>query len=184
MNVFVLGTGRTGTTTFIEACGHLTNYTSGHETRVRRLGRDRFKYPDNHIEADNRLSWMLGQLHQEYKVKDTLYVYLKRNRDEVAHSYLKRWNNGYRAGIITAFGHGIVMKAEDWTEEEKLEVCKFYVDTVNYNVTQFLKDKPSMTMYLEAIRDTFPEFLDRINAEGDIKAAMAEWDVKHNASKN
>ncbi len=62
MNVFVLGTGRCGTTTFMKACRHVTNCTSGHETRVNHVGPERLSYPSNHIEADNRLSWFLGRL--------------------------------------------------------------------------------------------------------------------------
>jgi ferritin-like protein len=48
--------------TFIRACQHITNYTAGHETRSTLLGEARVAYPDQHIEADNRLSWMLGKL--------------------------------------------------------------------------------------------------------------------------
>jgi hypothetical protein len=58
VNVFVLGRGRCGSTTFIRAYKHISNFTSGHETRARLLGEARLNYPDHHIEADNRLSWM------------------------------------------------------------------------------------------------------------------------------
>jgi ferritin-like protein len=52
--------------TFIRACRHITNYTAGHETRSTLLGEDRIAYPRQHIEADNRLSWMLGKLGKKY----------------------------------------------------------------------------------------------------------------------
>jgi len=38
MNVFVLNTGRCGSTTFSKACQHVSNFTSQHESRVGLLG--------------------------------------------------------------------------------------------------------------------------------------------------
>ena len=54
MRVFILCTGRTGSTTIIKAARHIKNYTADHESLARKFGEDRFKYPDNHIEADNQ----------------------------------------------------------------------------------------------------------------------------------
>jgi hypothetical protein len=62
MNVFVLTTGRSGSLTFAEACRRITNYTTGHETRVGRVGPERLAYPDRHIEVDHRLAWFLGRM--------------------------------------------------------------------------------------------------------------------------
>ncbi len=45
MNVFVLTTGRSGSLTFAEACRHISNYSSGHETRVGLIGAERLAYP-------------------------------------------------------------------------------------------------------------------------------------------
>ena len=82
-NVFVLCTGRCGSTTFDRACRHMTNWTAGHETRSHLTGPDRFAYPPRHIEADNRLSWMLGRLEQAYGA-DAAYVHLTRDAEAVA----------------------------------------------------------------------------------------------------
>lgn len=180
-SVFVLGTGRCGTVTFIRACEHLDNFTAGHETRSGLIGADRFAYPDGHIEADNRLAWFLGGLSNHYDDRGVLYVHLKRDPADVAASFLKRWNGGFRASIIRAFGYGILMKDDDW--QDPLEVCRFYVDTVTSNIDQFLSNRPSMTLYLEGIESGFPEFLDRIGASGDLHSALAEWEVRHNASR-
>ncbi|MHC4834220.1 MAG: hypothetical protein ACYTFH_10095, partial [Planctomycetota bacterium] len=60
MNVFILSTGRAGSMSFERACSHITNYSAGHETRSGFLGQRRFDYPQNHIESDNRLAWLLG----------------------------------------------------------------------------------------------------------------------------
>ena len=60
MNMFVLNTGRCGSTAFVEACKHIMNFSSAYESRAGRIGHDRFAYPENHIEADSQLSWFLG----------------------------------------------------------------------------------------------------------------------------
>ena len=65
MNIFVLNTGRCGSTTFIKACQHIRNYTALHESRANRIAEQRLAYPRDHIEADNRLSWFLGRLDRQ-----------------------------------------------------------------------------------------------------------------------
>ena len=108
MNVFVLNTGRCGSTTFTKACKHITNYTSEHESRAGMLGKKHFNYPGNHIETDNRLCWFLGRLDEAYG-NDAYYVHLKRNTKDVASSFAKR----YSGGIMRAYrgegkGGGII----------------------------------------------------------------------------
>ena len=66
-NIFVVTTGRAGSKSFVEAAAKLKNYTCGHETHSRKLYiDDRLDYPKYHIEADNRLVWMLGSLNKRY----------------------------------------------------------------------------------------------------------------------
>ncbi len=181
--VFVLSTGRCGSTTFIRACDHLTNYTSGHETRAARAGEKRFDYPERHIESDNRLSWMLGDLGRRFDPKQTLYVHLTRDREEVARSFLKRFDNPSRAGIITAFSHAIVMHRRDWPPRQQIDLCRFYVDVVTSNIEAFLEHQPhTLAVRLETADTDFPRFLSMIRAEGDLEAAQGEWGVRHNAS--
>jgi len=90
MNIFCLSTGRCGSTKFIKAFSHAVNYTPGHETRSSFIREDRFLYPDQHVESDNRLSWMLGSL-ERYHVDDPIYVHLTRDRDAVVESFTKRY---------------------------------------------------------------------------------------------
>ena len=183
MRVFVLGTGRCGTTTFIKACEHFGNYTAAHESRVRLIGAQRLDYPDGHIEADNRMSWLLGTLAQRFDGSDVLYVHLRRDRDEVIESFRRRWDAGHRTSIIRAFAHGIVMRASDWPEEDITLVCGHYVDVVTANIDQFLQGRPSLELWLHELHDTFPEFAGRIGATGDLGAAMGELGTRHNASE-
>lgn len=178
MNIFVLNTGRCGSTTFIEACKHITNYSCAHESRSAMLGQERLNYPENHIEADNRLSWLLGRLDKQYG-DSAFYVHLKRNEYDTARSFTKRFSGG----IIKAYrGDGILMGLPEDTDP--LSVSLDYCNTVNSNIDFFLKDKSKqITITIENIEQGFSEFWSRINAEGDISAALKELNTKHNATK-
>jgi hypothetical protein len=178
MRVFVLSTGRCGSTTFARACGHLTNFSSGHETRSQLKGPDRLNYPDNHIECDNRLSWLLGRLDERFG-DNAFYVHLLRNPERVAESYNRRWKK--KASIVKAYRNGIHMNVEDPDSEEW--VLEF-IDTVTKNIEFFLSNKSRvMTMRMEDADQQFPKFLEWIGAEGDLAAATGEWSVRHNEGR-
>lgn len=155
----------------------MTNYTCGHETRTARLGKDRFDYPENHIEADNRLSWLLGRLDKTYG-DNAFYVHLKRDERETARSYARRYSDG----IMKAYrGLGILM----WLPEnsDPMAVSLDYCHTVNSNIELFLKDKSNkMEVSLENIDRDFVKFWKTIGAEGDLNSALNEFKVKYNAS--
>lgn len=178
MNVFVLCTGRCGSMTFINAAGHIKNYSAGHETRTKLLGLERFNYPTNHIEADNRLSWLLGRLESAYG-DNAYYVHLKRSEIATAQSFVKR----YEGGIMKAYrGNGIVMGLPE--NSNPMAVALDYCNTVNSNICHFLANKSQViNVSLENGKTDFEKFWQLIGAEGDIDKALAEFDVKHNASK-
>jgi hypothetical protein len=92
MRVFAVGTGRCGSTTFAEACSHITNFTSAHESGKGKLA-GRLEYPDRHIEVDNRLSWFLASLHERYG-NDVFYVHLTRDPSATTRSFVARWAEG------------------------------------------------------------------------------------------
>jgi len=175
MNVFILSTGRAGSMSFERACRHITNYSAGHETRSGLLGQRRFDYPQNHIESDNRLAWLLGRLEREYG-DDAVYVHLIRDPTNTANSFASRANRG----IMRAYRDGILLGVGEFESDEM--VALDYVDTVNENIRQFLRDKTrAITFELESVTDRFHEFWDMIDAEGDYAAAVAEFQVRHNA---
>lgn len=176
MNVFILCTGRCGSTTFSRACEHMTNYTVGHETNINRLGAGRVNYPDNHIEVDNRLSWFLGRLEQTYG--DTaFYVHLLRERGATVASFEKR----AAFGIMAAYREGVYLGLKDNQTAE--EVADDYYITVNANIRAFLRDKNNkFTVELEELSKKFATFWRAIGAEGDINEAMMELESHHNAS--
>jgi len=167
--------------TFAHACEHLTNYTSAHESLVDQIGDARFAYPENHIEADNRLTWHLGQLAEKFDSQDVLYVHLRRDPEKIAQSFLKRWEDiQFGSAILPAFANGIVMREKAWPRERRIEVCRFYVDTVIANTEQFIKTRPHMTVELEDGGISFNHFLDRIGAAGDLDATRTAWTTVQN----
>ncbi len=180
MNVFILSTGRCGSMTFERACRHITNYTAGHETRAGRLGVARLDYPANHIESDNRLSWFLGRLERRFG-DDAFYVHLQRDRESVARSYARRWKRGM---ILPAYAEGIYLGLEADIEADALAIAWDYVDTVTANIELFLRGRSNcMAFHLETAGRDFPEFWEWIGATGDLAAALAEFEVAHNASE-
>lgn len=185
MNVFILNAGRSGSTTFARACGHITNYTAGHETRIDRFGADRFDYPKNHIEVDNRLAWLLGRL-ERVCTRDTVFVHLKRNRAKTVKSFAQRCTKG----IIRAYAQDIIVSPlkgvawRQWVRGDAHRVAEDYYSTVECNIDLFLRDKIHvLEMHLGIIEDQFPEFWELIGAEGDMDAAIKEFDRYYNAGK-
>ena len=180
MRVFVLTTGRSGSTTFQRACSHISNFSSGHESRARKPASERIEFPDNHIEADNRLSWLLGRLDDRYG-NDAYYVWLKRDDRLVSESYSKRWGRMYY--IMEGYCYSI-LQFPIYSEKTRLQLASDYVGTVNANIKLFLKDKKnSMVFHLESAEHDFRRFWNWIGAEGDIDRALAEWEVAYNATE-
>lgn len=181
MRVFVLCTGRCGSTTFARAASHATNVTAAHESRAHLLRR-RLDYPDNHVEVDNRLAWFLGGLEKRYG-DDPLYVHLTRDAEETAESYSHRWRGP--VSLVRAYGSGIVQgrrslqRDEDW-----LEVSRSCVATVNENIEAFLSTKTKVVhATLGDLRSGFDEMWKRAGLEGDLAAAHEELTRRHNARK-
>jgi hypothetical protein len=177
MNIFILCTGRCGSHTFIKACKHINNYTSSHESRSPLLGNNRLKYPQNHIEADNRLSWFLGRLDEIYG-DNAVYVHLVRNRTHTGQS-LSRYMH---MGIMKAYTNGILKRSS--YRNDPLEISLDYYDNVNKNINAFLKDKThKMIFTLENASKDYRIFWDLIGAEGDLEAALQEWERQYNPSR-
>ena len=176
MNIFVLNSGRCGSTTWIQACQHIDNYTAAHESRAHLLGASRLDYPPAHIEADNRLSWLLGRLEQRYG-KDAFYVHLRRERAATAASFERR--AGF--GIMRAYRDGILLGADSGLSDRA--VAEDYLETIESNIALFLRDKPQqMSARLETAADDFRRFWQAIGAQGDLDAALSEFDTRYNSS--
>lgn len=180
----MLNTGRCGSATFIKACGHISNYTTGHETRTRLLAPQHLEYPENHIEADNRLVWFLGNLDLLYG-DNAFYVHLKRNPDEVAKSYARRT---YVGGILRAYYDSIKMGASEkhfdkLSREELFLYAKDYVKNAEISINNFLKDKDKFeTIDIDNPKENFINFWNMIGSEGNLQKGLLEFDIKYNKS--
>jgi hypothetical protein len=177
VNIFVLNTGRCGSTTFINACRHIRNFSAAHESRTGLVGIERLNYPPNHIEADNRLSWFLGRLDQRFG-NEAIYVHLKRDPKETARSYSLRFERG--RGIMAAYRKAILLRCR---EQDPLSLSRDYCDTVTANIQMFLKDKSHVLDFtLENADRDFAKFWAMIRAQGDLDKAISEFGKKYNAT--
>lgn len=183
MRVFILGTGRCGTTTVARAFKHATNYTAAHESRAAAI-RGRLDYPDGHIEVDNRLAWFLGPLYQRYP--DALYFHLRRDQAETARSYAERFTSS--ASIVAAFGYGILQRdTPPSTMGDRLAVSRLAVETAQANIDHFLNGLPEGQrgwLELEQLEACFGRLWHRLGCTGDYDAAVAETRVKHNRRRS
>ena len=177
MNIFVLNTGRCGSMTFIKACQHITNFTAMHKSRSNLIGAQRLAYANHHIEADNRLCWMLGRLDERYG-DNALYVHLQRDHFNTANSFAKCSDSG----IMRAYKEGILSGGNE--NQSPNDIARDYIQTINSNIDLFLKDKTNTIKFqLENAKEDFKIFWEKIGAEGDIEAALNEWDTSDNAAE-
>ena len=173
MNVFVLTTGRSGSLTFAEACRHITNYSSGHETRVGLVGAERLAYPEQHIEIDNRLAWFTGRLDAAFG-DEAFYVHLLRDGEATATSHVRRWSKP----AMRSYRNGILWDVDP--EADRMDLARDLNLTMNSNIELFLRDKSkTMRVDIETAAADFPAFWAGIGAEGDLPAAVAELELKH-----
>lgn len=179
-NVFVLCTGRCGSTTFARAMAHSDNFTADHESRSHMTGARRFAYAENHVEVDNRLAWCLGRLDQAYG-DNAHYVHLIRDPAAVAQSFVGRQNYGLIKAYRETLLLNLVLRAP---KTDIRAIADDMIDTITANIRHFLRDKTHvMTLHLEEIEQSFPAFWHWIGATGDLEAALTEWRVRHNATE-
>ena len=195
MRVFVLTTGRSGSTSFARACGHASNFTSGHETNIDRVD-GRFDFPDQHVEVDNRLAWMLPQLAAANP--DAFYIHLIRDPDATARSYaarsmdlvrgrrrvldsVKRHRGRTRVPLVDAFAHGILRQRGILSRAQLEASARLMVETINANIAEFLRTRPHLTVDIAEAADRIDDVWRAIGAEGDLAAARAEFSVLHNS---
>lgn len=178
MRIFVLNTGRCGSTTFAKAMSHATNYTSAHESRTSKV-HGRLDYPDHHVEVDNRLAWFLGEMHERYG-NEPLYVHLTRDPAATAESFSERFHG--RSSIVRSFGQHIIIKPNVPADgQQRLDISRYCVDTIDANIRLFLRDKTKVVrVQMENFHEGFDRVWTRMGALGDLDAAHAELDVRHN----
>jgi hypothetical protein len=172
MRIFILSTGRTGTTTLYKACRHIKNYTCGHESNRKKWYS--LEYPDNHIEIDNRLSWFKPELEKNYPT--AMFVHLTRNTPDVINSFKKRSDRG----IIKSFIEGVLQSKEENMSDLEIELSIIrYIQCINKMCTSgrvpFLFDIKKYYCF-------FPQFCEWINANVDMNKALKEFETHYNKS--
>ncbi len=147
---------------------------------------ERYVVADRCQEVDNRLSWVLGGLHESYP--DAFYVHLVRNEQETARSWHARSkvfdSRGRRKKadtLPTAFSRLFYYRSS--SDLVSLETCLGMVRTIHANIREFLKDKPHCVVNLGDEKG-FREFLARISAEGDLNKAVETFKTRHNQTKS
>lgn len=210
MRVFVLCTGRSGSTTLAKSLSHASNVTVGHESRNHLID-GRLDYPDDHIEIDSRLAWFLGPLDERFP--DALYVHLRRNPDAVAETYARVWTERVerrRLGwairhlrqtrtywrkwrrdpfstepriMVLAFAYGLVRSPRPFPPDQRARVARLMVDTMESNIRGFLEHRPHWTVSVETFERDVERLWDGLGLEGDKEAALAELLVRHNTTQ-
>jgi hypothetical protein len=188
MNVFAIGTGRSGTKTFYEACKHITNFTVGHETRVSETGPDRIFYPDRHIEVDHRLTFFKGQLVYAHNPAYTHFVHVTRNHLDIEASWLKRTK--IKGSMINTWPQAAFFRPDPLTHPSAY--AQHYVRATLADIEFFMWAYGSKyggdKIHTIRIDDefsgeaSFRRFWRLIGAQGDMVAALETLKERHNAS--
>ncbi|MDQ1249473.1 MAG: hypothetical protein QG597_3848 [Actinomycetota bacterium] len=190
MRVFVVGPGRTGTTTLAAAFGHATNVTAAHESRAGRFGADRWRYPDEHNEVDNRLSWLLGPLIQHYP--DARFIQSVRDPTATAASHQARLSDlrelpqrvqrrlTPHPSMLDAFGHHITQRSRQYEPDEANALALAYVETVNANIELAIGDRVIGRIDIDDPHVEFVRVWGILGLVGDLPAALAEFQIRRN----
>lgn len=173
MRVFVVGTGRCGTVTFYQACMEIANYTAGHESKN---GEDQigdWSFPDNHAEVSCNLLWGIPALRERYP--KAFWVHLTRERAACVDSLRQNCSRSQE------------MFAQQWwffrhevDPNRRARIAETYYDSYNALVRRLLPPT-ALTLQLESIRESWPEFWEKIGAQGDLAASLLHWGRKYNA---
>lgn len=164
MNIFVVGTGRCGTTSFAEACRYMSSFTVGHETNAVGL-----RYPTNHIEVNSQLTWRTPALIQKYP--EALWVHLIRERESCAESIAQMGGGSVVAGLQQLY--------PSLYPDDPLEAARIFYDMANDVIVATIPRRK--ILFLETIQEEWPSFWKWACAEGDYDGSLASWSVKKNA---
>lgn len=174
MRIFVVGTGRCGTSTFYHAAKHATNYHVGHESRAGRREPNDYIYPDQTLEISCHLSFAVPLLYERNGFHDVKIVHLVRERRPCIES-LARVKDALQS---LAFG---IQQCKPKSDTEHLAWAEWWYDLVNENISATAWHPFEFQM--EAAEDFWPDFWMWAGCEGDFDASMEEWRRKYNAGE-
>ena len=172
MRVFVTGIGRCGTVSFKEACSHITNYSSAHETVNPKL-----VYPDNHIEVNPHMRQCIREVAKKYP--NEKWIHLIRNKTDNVRS-------------LSVLDDGVIMTCY-WVlrgstiGETPIDIAETYYRDENNLIRDQLKlyvpPENTMILYLDMIQNFWKSFWEFIGAEGDFQSSIQSWDTPHNTTE-
>lgn len=171
MNVFVMGTGRCGTTTFAKACNCFKGFTSKHESKVKN---NDLVYPNNHIESDPHLFWHLPNLVSKYP--DALYIHIIRERDACIRSLSKR---------PSLYSYAYITELSKRKKTDLNKIAERFYDFVTGCLCSFFKGNGHldyMEIDLPPTKDQWREFHEKIGSPNGYKESLKHWNRRYNRS--
>lgn len=165
MNIFVVGTGHCGTTTFAKACRFATNRKVSHESASG--GIYTFEYPEDHIEVDAPLAFWVPRLRSFYR--GCRFVHLVRDKKPCIESLARN-----EALVCQWFGHMLY----HFPEATPLDGALALYSVIN----ESLRGEDVLQVRLEEIKIRWHEVWAWMGCEGDFARSLAEWDIKYHAS--
>lgn len=191
MRVFVVGTGRSGTSTLYSAFSRVANYSCLQESRSHRTGPERITFPDAHIEVDCRLTFYLGLLRETYP--DALYINAVRDPQAVALSYAQRMSDAQSPlmflarrlrstpSLSDAHAHHIVKGNWRLGPDQRLKAMLDMVAAVNANIRAATSTARYLEVDIDDPDEAFRLAWQSMGAEGDLDGALQELRTAHNA---
>lgn len=153
MRVFVVGTGRCGTSTFYQAARTLEGFTAGHESTAGHL--PSWEFPDHHIEVASQLVYGIPWLRRRYP--EALFVHLVRDREPCVRSLARQcWDS------MAAFSRQWFLC--DHPADVAMAAAQFY-DLTNELIVALCPPERTMRIRMEELRQQWPEFCRRIGTE-------------------
>ena len=168
MRVFVVGTGRCGTSTFYHACRHIHNYEAYHEPNSGQV--DSFETEDQVINVSSQFVVRIPELLKKYP--ESKWIHLIRNRDQCVESlakccpvemdgYVRQWCQIFQCNLTRA--------------------SQFYYDSINSMIELMLRNQSCLTMNLPIRRPAWMTFWSFVGAQGDFESSLREWESCYNS---
>lgn len=169
MRVFVTGTGRCGSVCFSKACGHITNFSSAHESESFDL-----IYSDSHIEVNPQL-WIVIPLVVK-KYPNAKWVHLVRDPDTCIPSIAALGHGS----VSRAFSHLFITIASESEADSAKRLYEASTQNIRSNFSSLISPENQMEIRLENAKDKWSEFWSFIGAEGDFDESQRCWDTPVN----
>jgi hypothetical protein len=139
---------------------------------------DRVAYPSGHIEVDNRLTHYLDLVEERFG-DSAGYVFIDRDPDDTAMSYLERWN--LSVSVVRSHASGTLMSPGAKSKLERFRIARDYVDLTNAKIATTLARREHVcTVRLDEVEDDFRLFWKYFEIEGNLDKAIDEFGNRHN----